>query len=245
VTIENGHHQHQRQVSGHPPRAVTIDHRRQRNARQLRRGPVSPPALERVAPAGSTNLVPEFLQGVNLMSKSKIKRGASAAAAAAHINLSGVSFARLLNLGVIVRQAREVGYDLRVVRLARLNQLEALAAGRGGEDGGAALSVQRAKLAAAQASRAEFQNMQDQGQYVELSLMKRMLVSSFLVMREIALGTAGKISDSLQAFTPLDRAEIYKVIHGEIIVMLESLSDPNGLAAQAADKALMSKKAPR
>jgi phage terminase Nu1 subunit (DNA packaging protein) len=172
---------------------------------------------------------------------SKTKRGASAAAAAAHINLSGVSFARLLNLGVIVRQAREVGYDLRVVRLARLNQLEALAAGRGGEDGGAVLSTQRAKLAAAQTQAAEFKNQQAMGQFVELSLMQRMLQQTFLVMREIALGTAGKVADTLQPFTPLDRTEIYRVIHAEICTMLESLADPHGLACQAADKVVGSK----
>src|SRR2546421_9273408 len=170
------------------------------------------------------------------MSKINTKRGASTAEAARHIDLSDVSFAKLLNDGIIERQDRATGYDLTKVRLKCFAHLRSVAAGRGGEDGGAVLSTQRAKLAAAQTQAAEFKNMQAMGQFVELSLMQRMLQQTFLVMREIALGTAGKISDGLQPHTPMDRAEIYRVIHGEICVMLESLADPEGLAAQAADR---------
>ena len=50
------------------------------------------------------------------MSKTKPKGGASASAAAAHIFVSNVTFARLLNESVIKRQPRDVGYDLGVVR---------------------------------------------------------------------------------------------------------------------------------
>jgi hypothetical protein len=96
-------------------------------------------------------------------------------------------------------------------------------------------------LAAAQTQAAEFKNQQAMGQFVELSLMQRMLQQTFLVMREIALGTAGKVADTLQPFTPLDRTEIYRVIHAEICTMLESLADPHGLACQAADKVVGSK----
>src|SRR5258706_7605432 len=170
------------------------------------------------------------------MSKTKIKRGASAAAAAAHINLSGVSFARLLNLGVIVRQTREVGYDLRVVRFARLNQLEALAAGRGGEDGGALLSTQRAKLAAAQANAAEFKNAQMMGDYMPLGVVKKQLETTFMVARERALSTPGKCADSLTPHCKEDREAIHEILRAEIYDMLEDMSDPVAYAAKIASK---------
>jgi hypothetical protein len=72
--------------------------------------------------------------------------------------------------------------------------------------------------------------------------MGRMLKELFLGMRETVLGTSGKIADSLTPHTPLDRAEIYNVIHAELCEMLEALSDPDGLAEAAAGQ---SKKASR
>jgi hypothetical protein len=175
--------------------------------------------------AGST------IEGVFLM--------ATAAKAALHIFISPSRFRDLVDEGVITRQPTG-GYNFDVVREQYIRNAQRVMQGRGA-DGGEALSAKRARLADAQASAAEFKNAQAQGNFVELSLMKQMLEQTFLVMREIALGTAGKVADSLQPFTPLDRTEIYRVIHAEICTMLESLADPHGLACQAADKVVGSK----
>jgi hypothetical protein len=58
----------------------------------------------------------------------------------------------------------------------------------------------------------------------------------FAVMREIALSTPGKIADSLQPFTPKDRAAIFEIVNGEIYEMLSNLSEPDAMATQIAAK---------
>ena len=75
------------------------------------------------------------------------EKDVSASAAAAHLCVSSMTFAKLLNQGVFERKPRHIGYDLSTIRSARLRQLEAAAAGRGGPDGGDLLSKQRARLA--------------------------------------------------------------------------------------------------
>src|SRR2546430_16522809 len=152
------------------------------------------------------------------MSKINTKRGASTAEAARHIGLSDVSFAKLLNDGIIERQDRATGYDLTKVRLKCFAHLRSVAAGRGGEDGGAVLSTQRAKLVAAQTQAAECKNMQAMGQFVELSLRQRWLQQTFLVMRGIALGPCGKCGGALCPCPPKMRAQIEWASPGEIVV---------------------------
>jgi phage terminase Nu1 subunit (DNA packaging protein) len=169
------------------------------------------------------------------MSKINTKRGASTAEAARHIGLSDVSFAKLLNDGIIERQDRATGYDLTKVRLKCFAHLRSVAAGRGGEDGGAVLSVQRARLAAAQTQAAEFKNMQAQGGYVELSLMQKSLVAMFTTARERALTMPGKCADSLTPHTAKDRDAIHEILRAEIYEMLDDMSDPDGAAAKIAN----------
>jgi phage terminase Nu1 subunit (DNA packaging protein) len=108
-------------------------------------------------------------------------------------------------------------------------------AGRG-EDGGKALSVQRAKLAAAQAAKAEFQNALAAGEYCSTILMQRFLMRMFAIMREIALSTPGKVADSLTPFTPKDRAEIHEIVKREIYEMLNTLSDPSTITDDICDE---------
>jgi hypothetical protein len=80
------------------------------------------------------------------MSKITTKKGASTAETARHVGLSDVSFAKLLNDGVIERQDRATGYDLTKVRLKCFAHLRSVAAGRGGVNSGEMLSHERASL---------------------------------------------------------------------------------------------------
>jgi hypothetical protein len=165
------------------------------------------------------------------MSEIKAKRGASTSAAAAHIAVSGPTFAKLLNTGVIERADRAVGYDLRTVRLARLRQLEAVAAGRSGVDGGEQLSRQRAKLAGAQTDAALLKNAITAGEFVRLASVRTVLEREFAGMKEKILSTPGKSADALQPFTPLDRGAIYDVLRAEAVELLEHLSESAVLTA--------------
>jgi hypothetical protein len=159
-------------------------------------------------------------------------KGASMSAAAIHCGISVVSFSRLLDLGVIQRQSREVGYDLTTCRLARFKYLENLAAGRGGLDGssGAALSASRSRLAEAQTRAAEMKTGILSGEYVRLEVFARVLDEMFVVLREIALGMPGKTADSVAAACGGDRALVFRIIDDEIREMLTLLSTPDIVA---------------
>jgi hypothetical protein len=157
---------------------------------------------------------------------------ATAVQAAKHIFISPSRFRDLVSAGTITRKPSG-GYKLDEVREQYIVNAQKIMAGRG-SDGGAALSTQRAKLAAAQTATAEFRNAQTRGQFVKLSVMQRMLAGVFGVFREQSLTLAGKVSDGLTPFTPQDREAIYEVIRGEVYDMLNGLSDPNGMVAQAA-----------
>jgi hypothetical protein len=100
-------------------------------------------------------------------------------------------------------------------------------------DGGEALSTQRAKLAAVQTQRLEFEAAREQGQYVHLDVMKRLLIRMFSVFREQSLGMPGKLADSLVG---LDRAAIHETIRIEIFEMLTDYSSPDGVLSQAIDE---------
>src|ERR1700722_3717415 len=112
---------------------------------------------------------------------------ATAVKAGKHICLSPSRFRDLVAEGVFERMPAGK-YDLTTIREAYCLHMQKIAAGRAA-DGGAALSTQRARLADAQASAAEFKNAQAQGSVVELSVMRRQLEYVFSVLREIALST--------------------------------------------------------
>jgi len=149
---------------------------------------------------------------------------ATAATAARHICLSVSRYRDLIGEGVFKRMPAGK-YDLRVIRETYCRHMQKIAAGRGA-DNGAALSTQRARLADAQAQRAEFENVRMMGGYVSLEVFKKQFITSLMTMRERALSTPGKISDGLQPYTPKDRDAIYEIVKGEIYEMLEDLSNP-------------------
>jgi hypothetical protein len=153
---------------------------------------------------------------------------ATASQAARHVFISVGRFRDLVGAGVFTRKPSGE-YMLDEVREEYILNAQRVMAGRG-SDSGAALSTQRTKLAAAQTASAEFKNKQAFGGYVELAVMQRVLEQLFLVFREQSLSLAGKVAD---ACAGRDRAEIHEVIRREVCEMLEFMSDPNGMVAQA------------
>jgi hypothetical protein len=167
---------------------------------------------------------------------------ASAAVAAKHIFISPTRFRDLVAVGKIKRKPSG-RYALDEVREQYITNMQRTLQGRGGADGGATLSKQRARLANAQA--AEFKNAVAQGAYVSLNIMQRMTETMFTVFREQSLSLAGKIADSLTPFTPKDRGEIHEVIRVEVYAMLEDFADPEGVIGRAVSETatLIDKKA--
>jgi phage terminase Nu1 subunit (DNA packaging protein) len=164
------------------------------------------------------------------MSKTKPKRGVSASAAAAHIFVSSVTFAKLLNEGVIKREPRDVGYNLNLVRQARFRQLEKVAAGRGGENADA-LTDERVKLTRAKRKREEMQAEIEAGQWARLATVRRFLEGAILAFRDRVLNLPGEAAYAL-AMRP--QQEVFEILDDMVRAKLEELADPAGTAARAA-----------
>jgi hypothetical protein len=99
--------------------------------------------------------------------------------------------------------------------------------------GGKSLSTQRARLANAQATKAEFQNALACGDYVKVSVMRRFVEVMFNNFREQCLSLAGKVADSLTPYTPQDRSAVHAAIKSEVVQMLEGFADPQGVIGRA------------
>jgi hypothetical protein len=154
--------------------------------------------------------------------------------AAKHVCLSPSRFRDLVAESVFKRMPSGQ-YDLKTVRESYCLHMQKIAAGRAA-DGGASLSAQRSRLAKAQAENAEFKNALAAGRFVDLEIVQRQLEAKLTTMREVALGTPGKIADSLTPHCAEDREAIFEIIRGEVYEMLTSLSEPGSYSAGIADK---------
>jgi phage terminase Nu1 subunit (DNA packaging protein) len=103
--------------------------------------------------------------------------------------------------------------------------MQKVAAGRAA-DGGASLSMQRARLATAQARISENKANLQEGKFVEIEQAANLFGETCGVIREILLALPGKASDSLSPFTPNDRAAIHKILHREVCATLVELRNP-------------------
>jgi hypothetical protein len=151
---------------------------------------------------------------------------ATAGQAARHICLSVSRFRDLVDSGVIARAAPGK-YDLTTVRESYIPHMQKLAAGRGA-DHGAALSTQRARLAAAQTLVAEQKIGMLSGEFVRLSVVQRVGESIFGGMREIALSMPARATGALAGFfAEKDRDRVFGVLYDHVFEMLEALSMPD------------------
>jgi phage terminase Nu1 subunit (DNA packaging protein) len=170
------------------------------------------------------------------MAETKLySKNASAKAAADHLCVNATTFSSYLNKGIIERQPRHKGYDLDLIRAQRFKYLENLAAGRSGDDGGQALSRQRARLAQAQAVREEMKTATLTGHLVSTEAVGRILDREFRNIRERFLSMPGAQSDRLTPYTPKDRAEIFNILRDVVYEALNDVADGKTIASAAAN----------
>jgi phage terminase Nu1 subunit (DNA packaging protein) len=150
----------------------------------------------------------------------------SAAAAADLLGVSAPTFGKLIAEHAFERQPPKHGYDPREVTRGTVAHYMRRAAGRAGQDGGMLLAKERALLASEQRITAHLRNATTRGELVRLELVARKLEDMFSVLREIAMGVAGKVSDAVAAHTAQDRVAVYAIIDGEIREMLTVMSTP-------------------
>jgi hypothetical protein len=143
---------------------------------------------------------------------------------AAHCCVSATRLRDLVGGGQITR-CEPGHYDFDKVRAQYIKYLQEAAAGRGDGVGGQTLSKQRARLAQAQADRAEARNRIEGGEYISVKAITKVMTGMFGVIRELALSTAGKITDEVASLNG-DREATLHVIDYEMRAMLELLSEP-------------------
>jgi hypothetical protein len=147
----------------------------------------------------------------------------TAVKAAKHIFISASRFRDLVDADIIKRKPAGK-YVLDEVRESYCLNAQRVMSGRS-EEGGKALSQQRARLAQAQSEAAEFKNNVARGDYVSLALIQAALMAAFSTMREMILTLPGKIADALMPYSPKDRAIIDEILRSECFELLENLSE--------------------
>jgi phage terminase Nu1 subunit (DNA packaging protein) len=150
---------------------------------------------------------------------------ATAVQAAQHIHLSPSRFRDYVAQGVIKRKPSG-SYVLDEVREQYCLHAQKVMAGRL-DEGGKSLSTQRARLATAQADAQIMRTGIMAGEYVRLSVFKRIIEQGFMAMRSIALNVPDKISDAIAEISGVERGVIDALIRDEIYEMLTLLSTPD------------------
>ncbi len=158
----------------------------------------------------------------------------SAAAICDWLDITRPTFSSYVDAGVFERQPVAKGYDLRLVVRQAFAHSRQTAAGRGGDDAVQKLSSARARQATAAAETAEFKNSIHRGEFVNASLVGKLLGDTFILIREKMLGLPGKVSAAVQPNTPFDREIVEKLIQGEVYQMLNELAEPTSYPEQAA-----------
>jgi hypothetical protein len=153
---------------------------------------------------------------------------ATAVQAAQHIHLGPSRFRDLVASGVFSHATRG-NYSLNKVREEYCSNATKVMAGRAA-DGGASLSKQRARLATAQAEKAERANAIEAGEFVAVKgAVDDVDRFIFRPMREILLTLAGKCSDGVAAHSQLDREAVFEIINRECRQALTMMSMIGGI----------------
>jgi hypothetical protein len=127
------------------------------------------------------------------------------------------------------------GYDLRLVVLSCCWHWRKIAAGRSpDDDSGALLTSAQARAESAQAQERELRVGVLQGRYVSREAVRRKWEEVAISFRECALGTAGKIADSVASAQ--GREEVSQIIDSEMRELLETLSGGDDIDATVASK---------
>jgi phage terminase Nu1 subunit (DNA packaging protein) len=163
---------------------------------------------------------------------------ASAAQAAAHIDLSRVAFTELIAKGVITKPTKQGGYDLTEVRLAYIRNLRKIASGRAGGSGADQLTAQRVRLATAKAEREERQNAIERGEACNVVFVRRFVEFLLLDIRNLLLNMPGEVSFLL---ANREQTEVHETLDAIVREKLEAIADPKAAAARATAAAIKAK----
>ena len=113
---------------------------------------------------------------------------------AEHLGLSLTRVSQLVTAGILPESPRGK-HDLDACRTAYLGHLREVAAGRMAKDGGGFdLVTERARLAHAQAVKAERENKIADGLFLEVAVVHRMVTSAFARVRAKLLGLPSKLA---------------------------------------------------
>jgi phage terminase Nu1 subunit (DNA packaging protein) len=203
---------------------------------------VTPDEFTRLAKAGwfaavskGRYRIVDVVQGhIRFLQKQNLRTGKTVAEAAAAIDMGVRRFFELLEDNVIVRKARDAGYDLDEVILDYIRHLRKVASGRGA-DNELDLAGERAKLAREQTEGISLKNAIARGEYVLMGEVIRQVEGSFVVVRQRMLSIPGKMSDSLR--NQDDRELINTALLEEITEALNELSEPSRIAERAGGNA--------
>lgn len=199
---------------------------------------IAPDEFTRLAKAGwfvavgkGRYRIADVVQGhIRFLQKQNLRTGKTVAEAAAAIDIGERRFFELLEDNVIVRKARDAGYDLDEVILDYIRHLRKVAAGRG-TDNELDLAGERAKLAQAQTEGIALKNAVARGEYVLMGEVIRQVEGSYVVIRQRMLSIPGKLSDALR--NQDDREVINTALLEEITEALNELSEPSLIAERA------------
>ena len=147
---------------------------------------------------------------------------ATLAEIADHLDLSVRSVSSLKRAGVIAAAGRGA-HDLDAVRVSYIQHLREAAAGRSAAYGELDLTAERARLAKAQAAKAERENKIAEGEFLEVAAVHRMVTGSFARVRAKMLALPSKLAPLVAATTP---AKAQELLRADIHMALNELATP-------------------
>jgi phage terminase Nu1 subunit (DNA packaging protein) len=150
------------------------------------------------------------------------KLGVTGTALAAHLDCTRETISDYLAKGLIAKLPNG-RYDQDLSRNSVLKHLRDRAAGRTGNASDANLSTERALLAKEQRETVSLKNAISRGDYIELSVIKHLLIVMFAIIRERLLTLPGKMADTCEMRA---RGEIADLMRIEVTEILDELSDP-------------------
>ncbi len=140
-----------------------------------------------------------------------------------HLGISPTRVSQLKSAGILP-EARRRANNLTACRVAYLEHLREVAAGRGSKDGGGLdLVAERARLARAQAEKAERENAVADGKFMEVAAVHLMVTSAFARVRAKMLALPSKMAPLVAATTP---AKAQQILKEDIYAALNELATP-------------------
>jgi len=152
---------------------------------------------------------------------------ASAAEAAAHLDLSRVAFSELMAKGIVKKPDGRAAFDLGEVRVAYIRHLRKIASGRAGGPNADRLTDERVLWTAAKRRREEMAEAVAKGSYVSARAVVYVVGSYVAQCREHLLALPGKWAALL---AHRDAEEIDDVLTSEIYEALDDLSEQKACA---------------